>query len=713
MKLPVNLINDKNNNRRMLSIAVVIIATVINILMVYAVEVHDVPIFMGMIGTIAVASIAGLFPGICTAFATSVLCSFLNEKSIYFSIINMLIAIYTTWFVRKYSLKNIRKVLAFSMTSAVFSGLLSTFIQWTLLRDPLLRKLDEMAHYISGASGFSFLPSFLLTNILVNIPDKIVACIIVVILFRFISPEVIAGIEDGAWKQRPLSNGEIKYLRKWSSDIRCTVKMRNTLSLVVSSLIIVLAMGWIGISLYADYIKREETENAWNAVRFAAEMIDADRVEDYLRNGESAEGYNETKDILSNIKKTAFGVEYLYVMKFEEDGCHVVFDVDTDKDEGYKAGTVVAFEPAFIPHLNSFFEGKEVKPIESDDISGWVLTIYHPVRNRAGKTVCYAGADVSLEDMHEYIRFFVIKVVLMLSGVYLLVISYALWTSGAYSTYPISSMAACMDSLAKNVDDQEKLDENVMIIQKLGIHTGDEVEKLYHAICSVTEKTSEQLKNVRRLSDYTSKMQDGLILTMADMVDRRDTNTGTHVHKTSAYVKIIVEGLKKKGYYPEKLTEKYMSDVIRSAPLHDVGKIRISDTILNKHGKLTDEEFEIMKSHTTAGREIMENAISTVNGENYLKEARNMAAYHHERWDGNGYPEGLHGEAIPLSARIMAVADVFEALTSERVYKAPYSLEQAVEFLKEGAGSRFDAKCVEVFVDALPEVRVIYRKYIG
>ncbi len=206
-------------------------------------------------------------------------------------------------------------------------------------------------------------------------------------------------------------------------------------------------------------------------------------------------------------------------------------------------------------------------------------------------------------------------------------------------------------------------------------------------------------------------MQDGLIITMADLVENRDSDTGSHIQKTAAYVKIITESLKRKGYYAEKLTPKFMSDVVRSAPLHDIGKINISDQVLNKPGKLTDEEYEIMKMHTTYGQKIMEKAISTVEGENYLKEARNMAAYHHERWDGKGYPEGLHGEVIPLSARIMAVADVFDALTSPRVYKPAFSLEEALSMIQEGSGTQFDPKCVEAFMDALPEVKLVLKKY--
>ena len=118
-----------------------------------------------------------------------------------------------------------------------------------------------------------------------------------------------------------------------------------------------------------------------------------------------------------------------------------------------------------------------------------------------------------------------------------------------------------------------------------------------------------------------------------------------------------------------------------------------------------------MKTHTTAGKRIMEHAISSVEGDNYLKEARNMAAYHHERWDGKGYPEGLHGEVIPLSARIMAVADVFDALTSPRVYKPAFPLEKALSILEEGKGTQFDPKCIEVFMESMDEVKVVMRKY--
>ena len=277
--------------------------------------------------------------------------------------------------------------------------------------------------------------------------------------------------------------------------------------------------------------------------------------------------------------------------------------------------------------------------------------------------------------------------------------------------YPVKSITKFADSFANDDTSQENFDEFIKLFRKLDIHTGDEIERLYLTLCHMTLDQAEQTRSIRRLSESTAKMQEGLIITMADLVESRDSDTGAHVQKTAAYVKIIAEGLKHKGYYAEKLTPKFMADVVRSAPLHDVGKINIPDVVLNKPGKLTDEEYAIMKTHTTAGKKIMEHAISTVEGDSYLKEARNMAAYHHERWDGKGYPEGLHGEVIPLSARIMAVADVFDALASPRVYKPAFPLDKALAILEEGKGTQFDPKCVEVFMDSLPQVKEVLRKY--
>lgn len=198
--------------------------------------------------------------------------------------------------------------------------------------------------------------------------------------------------------------------------------------------------------------------------------------------------------------------------------------------------------------------------------------------------------------------------------------------------------------------------------------------------------------------ERVSSMQSGMITFMAEVVENRDDNTGGHIRRTAEYVASIAKELKREGIYSTILTDRYLSDMVVAAPLHDIGKIHIPDSVLNKPGKLTEEEFEIMKTHTTAGEELLTHAKAELGESGYLNTAVEMAAYHHEWWNGKGYPYGISGEEIPLCARIMAVADVFDALTSKRCYKNAMPLEKAYAIIREEAGTHFDPAVVEAFL---------------
>ena len=217
----------------------------------------------------------------------------------------------------------------------------------------------------------------------------------------------------------------------------------------------------------------------------------------------------------------------------------------------------------------------------------------------------------------------------------------------------------------------------------------------------------EQAEEYKKQTDAIEKLQNGLILVLADLVESRDKCTGDHIKKTAEYVRIIMEQLIEDNVYVNELTDSFVEDVVRSAPLHDIGKIQVPDAILNKPGRLSPDEFEIIKTHTTAGRDIISSAIDMVSEEEsgYLYEARNLAYCHHEKWNGSGYPQGLIGENIPLSARIMAVADVFDALVSKRSYKEPMPFEEAIGIIKDSSGTHFDPKIVDSFIKAEDKIR--------
>ena len=195
-----------------------------------------------------------------------------------------------------------------------------------------------------------------------------------------------------------------------------------------------------------------------------------------------------------------------------------------------------------------------------------------------------------------------------------------------------------------------------------------------------------------------SSMQTHIISGLANLIENRDMETGGHITRTSYYVKLLAESARNEGVYSDVIDDRFIYLLTTLAPMHDIGKILVSDTILKKPGKLTTEEYNDMKKHAELGGSVVREVLDGITDEEYLSFASDIATYHHERWDGTGYSKGLKEEEIPLSARIMAIADVFDALISERCYKKPIPPLEAVKIIEEESGSHFDPKLVEVFL---------------
>lgn len=216
---------------------------------------------------------------------------------------------------------------------------------------------------------------------------------------------------------------------------------------------------------------------------------------------------------------------------------------------------------------------------------------------------------------------------------------------------------------------------------------------------------SKKLENeVEEKAKKISDIQERFIVSFANMIELRDDVTGQHVKRTSKYVEIIAKALKDRNIYPGVITDDFVRAICKAAPLHDIGKIAITDNILRKPGKLTDEEFEIIKTHPKVGGDMLKEALKLDDADEYLYYAYEMAMYHHEKWNGTGYPEGIKGNEIPLSARIMAIADVFDAITSKRSYKDKISEERAFEIIEQSKGTHFDPILVNVFMEIKDEI---------
>ena len=204
-----------------------------------------------------------------------------------------------------------------------------------------------------------------------------------------------------------------------------------------------------------------------------------------------------------------------------------------------------------------------------------------------------------------------------------------------------------------------------------------------------------------------SRYHEEMVMGFATLIENRDNNTGGHVKRTTLYVRLLAEELRNRGYYSEILTRDYMKNLLMAAPMHDVGKIAVPDAILQKPGRLTEEEFEMMKMHTIKGGEIIRETFSRMGNEQYLEIAYEIALHHHEKWNGKGYPDGLREKEIPLCARIMSIADVFDAVSENRCYRAALPLDECFEIIRSGSGRDFDPLLVDIFLDLRKKVEHI------
>lgn len=210
-----------------------------------------------------------------------------------------------------------------------------------------------------------------------------------------------------------------------------------------------------------------------------------------------------------------------------------------------------------------------------------------------------------------------------------------------------------------------------------------------------------------------AQYQDAISVSIAELVECRDITTGGHLKNTTAYFKLLLEEFNRREDYTRRIPEEDVRDLIRSAPLHDIGKIGINDEILRKASPLDFNEFEYMKTHTILAKETFEKIMKETGESRFLILARDLAYCHHERWDGTGYPNGLQGEEIPFYARILAIADVYDALTSRRTYKKAFSHEEAVDIIRQGRGTLFDPEIVDLFLQIKDQFeQALRRKYI-
>lgn len=227
----------------------------------------------------------------------------------------------------------------------------------------------------------------------------------------------------------------------------------------------------------------------------------------------------------------------------------------------------------------------------------------------------------------------------------------------------------------------------------------------------LTERTSYLLQVQRENDEEHISLSDDMISGFATLVENRDSNTGMHIKRTSLYVELLAKHLATKEKYKDIITEAFIDNLIKAAPMHDVGKISVPDSILQKPGPLTPDEFDVMKTHAAKGGRIILQTFGHVGNESYRKMAYEVVRYHHEKWNGRGYPEGRRGEDIPLSARIMAVCDVFDAISQNRCYRSAMSMDECFKIIADGSNVDFEPEIAAAFTELRPKIEKICNEF--
>jgi len=689
--------------------AVIVVGCGINYFLFTLVSNLGLPLYLDNVGSILASVLGGYIPGIFAGFLTNIVNCMTDPTSIYYGILTVLIAAVSALFETKgwLTIKKPHMVLLYILTLSLIGGGIGTLIPWFL--DGIYFDSESIGAALVDAGISNQTAAQLLGNLIMDALDKTITTLLVLAVKAVIPVRIKDLLRFDGLLQAPLDKDTLKEVRS-AHCRRISVRTKIMSVLITALLLLGTSATAISFILFNNVAIDQQKKLVTGVATVAANNIDGDLVDEYIEHSYDVEGYAATEKILYNLLASDDDIRYIYVYKVMKDGCHVVFDLDTPDLAAEDPGAVVPIDEAALPYADALIAGEPIDPIISDDSFGWLITVYQPIYDSSGSCTAYACADVSMYDIGDYERNFLTGMIALYLLFFVVTFAVVLWIVDRRIVLPMNSIAMVSGKFAFN-SDNEQLNANVEKLRSLEIRTGDEIENLYNATLKMASDSVEQVEAIRQKSETIAKMQNALILVLADIVESRDKNTGDHVRKTAAYARITMKKMKEMGFYSDELTDRFIENVGNSAPMHDIGKIKVSDAILNKPGRLTDDEFVIMQSHTTYGKEIINEVIELVPESDYLHEAKNLAYYHHEKWNGKGYPEGKSGEDIPLSARIMAVADVFDALVSKRSYKEPFSFQQARDIIREGAGSHFDPLVAEAFLAAEEETRKVAESF--
>ena len=654
------------------------------------------PLYFDTPGIMLAGVFGGYVPGIVVGYVTNLITSLSDPESVYWCLMSMLIAVSSAYLGKHGWFNHPGKIILSVLVFAFIGGGIGSLVTWFL-------------YYAFDGGTLTDFVSLVATSFMWDVVDKGVTVAFVVLVVRICPDWLKSRFDFSIWQQAPLKGEQLESARHAPTR---GLSLRSKIVAIVAVAMVVIAVFTTSVSYAMFFRANVEAQSKLGAgvANLLADRVNANRIQDYIDRGQNMPGYSETERALEEVRDQFPDVQYVYVYKIDEEGCHVAFDLDASNDvQGSDPGTLIPFDKSFEPYVNDLLAGRPIDPIVSNDSYGWLLTAYQPLYDNSGVCTGYVGVDISMESVQHTGLLYLTRVVILFAAFFVLICVVVIWLAEYGIIMPVNTIARAAGNFA--FESEEIRRESEEQLRELDVHTGDEVESLYQSVTEMSGETVQFISEAQEKADTIDRMQDNLIMVMADLVESRDKHTGDHIRKTAAYTRAILDQMRREGVYADTLTDEYCANVVKSAPLHDIGKIEVSDTILNKTTRLTDEEFVTMQSHTIYGKRILEEAVGAMSEPGYLDEAQRLAAYHHEKWNGRGYPYGLVGEDIPLSARIMAVADVFDALVSKRSYKEGMPIEKALGIIEEEAGGHFDPEVANAFLHAEIEVRRIAEEH--
>lgn len=485
-------------------------------------KIFGLPLYLDTVGTIFIAALGGYVPGIAVGFFTHLTKSFVDPSQMYYCAINVAIAIFVTFLSRRGYFHSFGKTFLMIPAMILLSGLGDFFLENFLKASDILQPIFEYNKNLAD-------------NFPQEFADKGISVFTTYALLNYVVPShVKKAFRTIGQKQAPLTD-EMKSVVNQNSYLKSSLRTKMMAILVLSSLLLSLSISLISYLLFKETIIEDRIKTVDSMVTIMLNELDPNRIDDYLKLGYKAPDYADMNKRFYAIKNSNPDIRYMYVYRIEEDGCHVVFDLDTDVMKGSKPGDVMEFEENFMPYRDALIAGRPIPPIISDDKYGFILTLYKPLYDANGKCQCYAGVDFSLDLLTMYGRTFLIKLFTLFAGCFVFIVAIGHGFIENNVIIPVNTMAYCARNFS--YDSEAAREANFTRIRKLEIRTGDEIENLYQALLMTMNNVLGYFNNLKRTKVQITNMQ---VKVMAmDEIAYKDSLTG--VKNKAAYDKKISE----------------------------------------------------------------------------------------------------------------------------------------------------------------------------